>query len=85
MSLKFKRNLPTILLLGAILASLALFLGNQPVIAYTASVDAPAGIQAAAVSADTAASTSLPKETTGDSATTDPVLYTDEAGSLPGE
>jgi hypothetical protein len=75
MSLKFKRNLPTILLLAAFVTSLALFLGNQPVIAYTVSVDAPSGVQAAALSADTAADSSLPKETAGTQ--TNPLLETE--------
>ena len=35
MSLKFKRNLPTIVLLVSILLSLAVFMGNQTVISYS--------------------------------------------------
>ena len=35
MSLKFKRNLPTIFLLVSILLSLAVFMGNQTVISYS--------------------------------------------------
>ena len=34
MTLKFKRNLPVILLLVAILAFLTLALGNLPIVAY---------------------------------------------------
>jgi hypothetical protein len=39
MSLKLRRNLPLVLLLLAILVLLALGLGDQPIIAYTASRD----------------------------------------------
>ena len=35
MSLKFKRNLPTIVLLVSILFSLAVFMGNQTVTSYS--------------------------------------------------
>ncbi len=35
MSLKFKRNLPTIVLLVGILFSLAVFMGNQTVTSYS--------------------------------------------------
>ena len=39
MSLKLRRNLPLVLLLLVILAFLALVLGNQPIVAYTAATD----------------------------------------------
>ena len=39
MSLKLRRNLPLILLLLAFLTFLALGLGDQPIIAYTAAAD----------------------------------------------
>ncbi|MFZ5909378.1 MAG: hypothetical protein ACOYYU_05125 [Chloroflexota bacterium] len=38
MSLKFKRNYPTILLLVGILSLLAVTMGNQPVVAYTINI-----------------------------------------------
>ena len=39
MSLKLRRNLPLVLLLLAILTFLALGLGDQPIVAYTAATD----------------------------------------------
>ena len=39
MSLKLRRNLPLVLLLLAFLIFLALGLGDQPIIAYTAATD----------------------------------------------
>jgi len=39
MSLKFRRNLPLVLLLLALLTFLALGLGDQPIVAYTAAAD----------------------------------------------
>jgi hypothetical protein len=39
MNLKLRRNLPLVLLLLAILIFLALGLGDQPIIAYTAATD----------------------------------------------
>lgn len=85
MSLKFKRNLPILFALTVFVAVLAFFLGDQPVIAYTVRVDAPAGAQVAALSSDLAASVSLPKELTAESGNTAPALYTNGADSLPGE
>ena len=43
MSLKLRRNLPLVVLLLAILTFLALGLGNQPIVAYTAATDSQQG------------------------------------------
>lgn len=59
MSLKIKRNLPTLLLLAAILSSLLFLLGNQPVIAYTLEAEAPSSIQSSAGGQSTPAAAAL--------------------------
>jgi len=43
MTLKFKRNLPIILTLIAILVIMAFAMGNQPLIAYTVRADSQQG------------------------------------------
>lgn len=43
MSLRFRRNLPLLLLLVTIIAVLVLGLGNQPIVAYTVGADGVSG------------------------------------------
>jgi hypothetical protein len=39
MTLRFKRNLPLVLTLVGVLALLALFAGNQPIVSYTVNMN----------------------------------------------
>ena len=63
MSLKFRRNLPLVLVLLAFLIFLALGLGDQPIIAYTAATDS--GQAEAAVTIDSDVGTDGLLETLG--------------------
>jgi hypothetical protein len=46
MTLKFKRNLPIVVLLVGILSILALTMGSQQVVSYTVNMDAIQAVQA---------------------------------------
>ena len=49
MSLRMRRNLPTLILLGTILLAALLLLGSQPLIAYTVKAIDPAAVESASV------------------------------------
>lgn len=64
MTLKFKRNLPLLLTLFLFVSVVAIFLGNQPLIPYTVSVEAPtASAQADSLTTTSLSSISLVTET----------------------
>jgi len=49
MTLKFKRNLPILLLLIGILSFMALTMGNQQIVSYTVNTDALPTVQLASI------------------------------------
>lgn len=66
MTLRFKRNVPLVLLLVGILSLLALTMGNQPIVSYTVNTEALQTVQLTAITDDLAQLTGLfSAQTTG--------------------
>lgn len=59
MTLRFKRNVPLVLLLVGILSLLALTMGNQPIVSYTVNTEALQTVQLTAITDDLAQLTGL--------------------------
>jgi hypothetical protein len=52
MTLKFKRNLPIVLLLVGILSFMVLTMGSQQIVSYTVNTDALSTVQLASINED---------------------------------